>query len=111
MTVFTKAEHLLDYTFQMTDSVKRYPKKYRFTFVNRINDLALDICINLRKCNELPVKKKRDLQINILADIEGLLTLIELSLQRKFIDHDQCSRWTSKVVDVKNLTGAWLKVT
>ena len=109
MTVFVKAEYLMDYTFQMTDSTKRYAKKHRFTFVDRMQNLALDIYCKLRKCNELPMSERRDLQRDAISDMEVLIALIEISLRREFIDYDQCKRWASKVIDVKNLTGAWLK--
>ena len=38
MIVFKKARDLIDHTFIMTDNPKRYPKKYRFTFVNRMQE-------------------------------------------------------------------------
>lgn len=109
MTVFVKAEYLIDYTFQMTDNTKRYGKKHRFTFVNRIQNLSIDIYSKLIKSNELPFNKRRDIQQDALSDMEVLISLIEISLNRKFIDYDQCERWVGKVLDVKNLTGAWLK--
>lgn len=109
MTVFVKAEYLIDYTFQMTDNTKRYGKKHRFTFVDRMQNLALDIYSKLRKSNQLPFNMRRELQLDAISDMEVLLALIEISLQREFIDSDQCERWASKVLDVKNLTGAWLK--
>lgn len=45
MLVLKKAEDLIDYTFTMTDNTDRFPKKTRFTFVNRMQNLALDIYI------------------------------------------------------------------
>lgn len=109
MTVFVKIEYLIDYTFQMTDNTKRYGKKYRFTFVDRMQNLVLDIYSKLVKANQLPLNTRKELQLDAISDMEILLSLIELSLQRGFIEHEQCKIWASKVMDVKNLTGAWLK--
>ena len=109
MTVFVKAEYLIDYTFQMTDNANRYAKKHRFTFVDRMQNLALDIYCKLVKSNQLPMSERKTLQIEAISDMEVLLALIEISLQRDFIDAEQSERWANKVIDVKNLTGAWLK--
>ena len=34
---------LIKHTFTITNSTERFPKKYRFTLVNRIQDKAVDI--------------------------------------------------------------------
>lgn len=36
--VIVKAKDLVKHTFTITNSTERYPKKYRFTLVNRIQD-------------------------------------------------------------------------
>lgn len=110
MKVFLKAEYLIGYTFQMTDNNKRYSKKYTFTFVNRMQNLTLDIYTNLIKANQMPLNERKKLQYQVISDLEVLLVLIELSLERKLIDYRQCKIWIGKVMDVKNLTGAWLKI-
>ena len=109
MTVFVKAEYLIEYTFQMTDNTNRYGKKHRFTFVDRIQNLSLDIYSKLIKSNQLPFSMRKEIQLDAIADMEVLIALIEISLNKEFIDDEQCERWASKVIDVKNLTGAWLK--
>lgn len=109
MIVFDKAKILIDYTFTMTDSVKRYPKKYRFTFVNRMQDMVLDIYKKLSKTNEMPISKRGETQIDVLSDINVLLALIEISSERGFISKRQMAIWTQKALDVKYLTAAWMK--
>ena len=55
MTVQQKSEELIDYTFAMTDNTNRYPKKYRFTFVDRIQNRVLDINDLICEINEMPM--------------------------------------------------------
>ena len=43
MKVFDKAVELIDYTIIITDSKSRYPKKARFTFVDRMQNTTLDV--------------------------------------------------------------------
>lgn len=109
MIVFKKARDLIDHTFIMTDNPKRYPKKYRFTFVNRMQDLTLDIYKKLSKTNEVHPKYRRNMQIDVLGDVNVLLTLIDISLERGFVDSGQAKNWSKKALDVKYLTAAWMK--
>lgn len=109
MTVFIKAKDLINYTFTITDNTKRFPKKVRFTFVNRMQNLALDIYSKLLKINEIPINQRKPLQIDVLSDIKTLLFLIELSLKQGYINIHQCEIWTKKALDVKYLTAAWMK--
>ena len=41
--VIVKAKDLVKHTFTITNSTERYPKKYRFTLVNRIQEKAVDL--------------------------------------------------------------------
>jgi hypothetical protein len=108
MTVFVKAKDLIEYTFAMTGNAKRFPKKTRFTFVDRMQNIALDIYSNLLKTNELPVSQRKELQIGILSDIKILLFLVELSNRKGYVGSKQCTIWAKKILDVKHLTAAWM---
>jgi hypothetical protein len=109
MIIFDKTRILIDYTITITDNTKRFPKKHRFTFVDKMQNLTLNIYKKLSKVNEYPTNKRKDIQIDVLGDINVLLALIDISLERKFITKNQAGIWTKKVLDVKYLTAAWLK--
>lgn len=108
LVVAQRTEELADYTFQMTDNEKRYAKKRRFTFVDRMQNLSLDIHSLVIEANELPVRERAPLQRKILAKLEVLIVLIEFSLKRGFIDYGECSRWTEKALETKRLAAAWM---
>lgn len=107
MTVFKKAKELIDYTFSMTENTDRYSKRRRFTFVDRMQNLSLDIYSNLLQANEFPAKERIILQTNVIADVKTLLFLIELSHNRRFIDEKQLFNWAKISKDVLYLTTAW----
>lgn len=44
--VLPVASNLIDYTLNLTDNTKHFPKKVRFTLVNRIQDHVLSIYEN-----------------------------------------------------------------
>lgn len=43
MKVFDRARALIGYTMTITDNIKRFPKKTRFTFIDRMQNMTLDI--------------------------------------------------------------------
>lgn len=51
--VIVKCKDLIKHTFTITNSTERFPKKYRFTLVNRIQDKAVDIYECALEANEL----------------------------------------------------------
>ena len=109
MKVFDRARVLISYTMTITDNTKRFPKKARFTFVDRMQNMTLDIYRKLSKANEYPVAKRKEIQIDVLSDINVLLALIEICHDRQYIDMRTVEIWTKKAMDVKYLTAAWMK--
>ena len=107
MIVFKKAKELIDYTFSITENTNRYSKRRRFTFVDRMQNLSLNIYSDLLKANEFPAKERINLQTNVVADVKTLLFLIELSYSRGFIDEKQLFNWAKIGKDVLYLTTAW----
>ena len=84
--IITKAKDLVKHTFMMT-SERRFPKKYRFTIVNRLHDLTLDIFQHIQEANELDLtdpqeyRERRYEQKKALTECKTVLFLIELSLR------------------------------
>ena len=58
LSVIVKAKDLGSYLFTV---MEKSPKKFRFTFVSRIQNLSLDIVENLYRANFVYVKDKEDL--------------------------------------------------
>ena len=113
-TIITKAKDLVKHTDIMT-SEKRYPKKYRFTLVNRLQEKTLDIFECIEEANELSLMdvdesmERFRLQRRALTLCKTVLFLIEVSHERGLISGDQCGVWTRYVLDVKNMTARWHK--
>ena len=59
--VLPVASKLIDYTLDLTDNTKHFPKKVRFTIVNRIQDHVLSIYEKLLAANEIyPIQNEED---------------------------------------------------
>lgn len=112
--LITKAKTLVKHTDMMTTE-KRYPKKYRFTLVNRLQDKSLEIFECIVDANELSLTDKEEcaerlrLQRRALTLCKTILFLIELSYEKQLINAQQCENWTKAVCDVKNMTASWYK--
>ena len=99
----------------MMTSERRFPKKYRFTIVNRLHDLTLDIFQHIQEANELDLtdpqeyRERRYEQKKALTECKTVLFLIELSFEKELISSEQCAEWTRHVMNVKNMTAKWRK--
>lgn len=111
MKVFDRTRELIDYTMVITDNTKRFPKKARFTFVDRMQNMTLDIYKKLAKANELPVNARKEVQIDVLSEINVFLALVEICHKRQYISTATMETWVKKTMDVKYLTAAWMKRT
>lgn len=111
MKVFDRAKVLIDYTMTITDNTNRFPKKARFTFVDRMQSMTLDIYKKLAKANELPRNMRKEVQVDVLSEINVFLALVEICHNRGYINAKTMGTWTKKTMDVKYLTAAWMKST
>ena len=114
--VLPVASKLIDYTLELTDNTKHFPKKVRFSIVNRIQDRVLAIRDDLVDANEIfPILDEQDkidrlkLQRRALTGCKKLLYLIELSKKRGYIDTGTFDYWTKLTLDVKFMAAAWYK--
>ena len=84
--VIVKAKDLVKHTFTIANSTERYPKKYRFTLVNRIQEKAVDIYEMTLEANELDLRQadehrqRQRLQAKALTYCNGLYFYEELRI-------------------------------
>lgn len=115
MKVVTKAKALELYTIRKTDNGRVYPKKYRFSLVNRIQDAALDITDALLEANDLTLDDETEraqrfrAQRTAMRNCRKLIRLIELSHELEIIDDKVFAYWGTQAADVKNMAAAWYK--
>lgn len=113
--VVVKCKDLIKHTFTITNSTERFPKKYRFTLVNRIQDKAVQIYECALEANELDLRDAKEteerqrLQAKALTYCKELLFFIELSHEQGFISTSSCEYWSKLAVEVKAMIAAWKK--
>ncbi len=113
LSVIVKAKDLGSYLFTV---MEKSPKKFRFTFVSRIQNLSLDIVENLYRANFVYVKDKEDLihitqrkdyQRNAYVDLKLLVFLSLAAKEQGCILPRQYEQISIQSTEVTRLLLAW----
>ena len=106
-----KAMELAEHTFRITSNCNRYPKKYRFSLVDKMQNKALEIYEYLHEANRTNFRAYRrersELQTKAITRCDQLLFYIELSYKLNIIDSKSMEYWSKMVSDVKYMAIAW----
>lgn len=124
MQVFTECKELIKYTFNVTKAPVRrngrltgYTKKWRFTLVNPMQSMSLEILKQLTLANETYVHDQHTKNLRIahikraLAEIKQLAYMVELSFSLGVIDGKRMGVWADKIGKVRTLTAGWFTAT
>lgn len=113
LTVITKAKDLCSYVMTVT---RKSPKQFRFTFVSRLQNLALSVVENLFRANDVFVsktdtysqKERRAFQRNAMTDLKLLGYIALLAMEQGCILPKQYEQISKQITDCLNLLGAWM---
>jgi hypothetical protein len=114
LTVITKAKDLCRYILTVTENS---PKRFRFTMVSRMQNLALDVIEQAYRANEVYLSgpdriaasaRRLDLQHSALTGAKLLGYMALLAREQGAILPKQYEQITKLVHDVQNLLGAWI---
>ena len=111
LKVILKAKELAAHTLRVTSNANRYPKKFRFSLVDKMQNKSMEIYEMLFEANRTDIKAyKRDrleLQTKAITYCDELLFYIEMSHELRIINSDSMEYWSKMVSDVKHMTIAW----
>lgn len=111
LEVITKSMELAEHTLRLTSNCNRYPKKYRFSLVDKMQNKALDIYEYLHEANRTDIKdykrERQELQTKAITNCDQLLFYIELSYKLQIINDKSMEHWSKMVCDIKHMTIAW----
>lgn len=113
MRIIEKAMKLASHTFDMTNNVNRYPKKLRYSLVDRMQLISYDIYEYLDDANGMDLRWEKKERINTLfkavRKCNQLQFYIKLSHEKNLINIKSMEYWSKMVCDVKYMTLAWIK--
>lgn len=111
MRVIVKAQELAVHSFRLTSNCDRYPKKYRHSLSDRIQNKSLQIYETLLEANRISnttEKRQRcEMITKSITYCDELLFYIELSMNLNLLKDKSAEAWTKLVTDVKRMTIAW----
>lgn len=111
LKVILKAEALAEHTIRVTSNCNHYPKKYRFSLVDKMQNKSLEIYEYLHEANRTDLryaaKERAEMQTKAITYCDELLFYIELSMKLNIIGVDKMEYWSKMVTDVKHMTIAW----
>lgn len=111
LKVILKAKELAKHTLILTSNCNRYPKKWRFSLVDKMQNKALEIYEYLHEANRTDLKdyarERFELQTKAITMCDQLLYYIELSYQLNIINIKSTEYWSKMVYDVKHMAIAW----
>lgn len=106
-----KAQELAEHTFRITSNCNRYPKKYRFSLVDKMQNRALEAYQYLHEANRTDFKVylryRLEMQTKAITRLDQLMFYIELSHKLGIINMESMEHWSKMVADVKNLAIGW----
>ena len=113
LQVILKAMELSEHTLRLTSNCNRYPKKYRFSLVDKMQNKCLCIYESLMEANRTDIREykreRMELQTNAITYCDEMLFYIELSMKLNIINTKSMEYWSKMVKDIKHMTIAWRK--
>ena len=113
LKVIVKAKDLAVHTFKLTSNCNRYPKKFRHSLVDRMQNKSMDIYENLLEANRIHnVTHKRERCEMITRAVtlcDELLFYIELSMMLELLNDKSAEYWSRMVTDLKYMALGWRK--
>lgn len=109
--IILKAQVLAEHTLRITSNCNRYPKKYRFSLVDKMQNKSMEIYEYLHEANRTDFRvyrrERAELQTKAITMCDQLLFYIELSHKLDIINEKSMEYWSKMVSDVKNMSLAW----
>ncbi|TGY93447.1 four helix bundle protein [Petralouisia muris] len=115
LTVIVKAKEMVIYTLRITNNEKNFPKRYRLSVVNKIQDKAFEIVTCLIEANEIYPRTKAELQYRqmrqrqAMAYCRSLMATVDICKELFSLSSDKVAFWAKSVFEVRTLTAAWFK--
>jgi len=113
LTVVMKAKDICTYIVTVT---QKSPKQFRFTFITRMQNLAMDIIEDIYRANEIFIsignpknaEKRLDLQHKALTSLKLLAYFSEIAMTQSCILPKQYEQISKLTTDCQHLVGAWI---
>jgi hypothetical protein len=99
--------HWMEFLKWLLPTTEKFPKRLRFTFVDRIHNLALDIVEDLVEARY--TRDKRDILKRANLRLEKLRVLMRLCHDGRYLSHDGYQFAARALNEAGRMLGGWLR--
>ena len=99
--------HWYDFTKWLLGKTEKFPKKVRFTFSARIEDLALDIIEGIIEARY--THRKTEALRRVDLDMEKLRVLLRMCHDLQYLDHKAYEFAARSIGEAGKMVGGWRK--
>lgn len=106
LRVITKAKELALHSYRVTSNSDKFPKKYRHSIADKIQNRCLDIQDKLLEANSIKVENKElrcETITQAITHCNQLSSYIELAMKLNLISGRTAEYWSKLVLDVKHM--------
>jgi len=96
-----------DFSKWLLEKTEKFPRKVRFSFSNRIDNLSLDIIEGIIEARYS--RKKKDILRRIDLDMEKLRILLRMCHDLGYLDHNGYEFAAKKINEAGKMVGGWRK--
>jgi len=96
-----------DFSKWLLNKTEKFPKKVRFSFSNRIDNLALDIFEGIIEARYS--KNKKEILRRIDLSLEKLRLLLRMCHDMQYLDHKGYEYAARKINEAGKMVGGWRK--
>lgn len=110
LRVITKAKELALHSYRVTSNTDKFPKKYRHSIADKIQNRCLDIQDKLIEANSIKIENKElrcETITQAITHCNQLSSYIELAMNLQLISGNSAKYWSKLVRDVKHMAIAW----
>lgn len=97
----------MDFLKWLLSKTEKFPKKARFTFSERMNNLALDIVEHLVEARYSRTKTAHLREANL--KLEKLRVLFRICCEQRYLSHEAYGYGVKKINEVGRMLGGWSK--
>lgn len=111
LQIIVKAKDLAEHTIRVTSNCKNFPKKYRFTLIDKMQVKSLNIYESLVEANRIRLgdEEREKLQAKAITYCDELQFFIELTVRLEIITANRAEYWLGLISAIKSMTITWRK--
>ena len=112
--ILEAAKEMAGYTLRITSNEKNFPKRYRLTVINKIQEKAFYIYDCLITAQEIYPNTKIEFERRLLyqkearAACRSLMSMVEIAADTFGVDAGRFEHWTKMVSDLRSHTTGWI---